>query len=413
LAQARRRSARPLSHAHTGRRPCKTAQAGSIRMAAGWPGSTPQLGEVAASAAKAALEASMVSGQRTPGDALTAAAVAYAERAISQEDFELDQAEQALQVEVALADLRLEHFKLASKLQRYREQPPTLEDLAQHRMEELEELEAEVQWLHADNAKLAFHPDRAADMAPDAGGAFIGQGAASSSRSVPGGGDSPRPGAKHRARTAPEELSDEVCTFRSRHLEHRRCMWHAQEHEHLLTECRVEAQQVVRQLRVQDRRLEESRRSKAAAEAHLGDLEQLLVQGRQDLEQEQNAICELNREVSELREACYVPARLRRESGFLVRALDQGAGGRLNTRKHLWGIEACTKLYEGVSSQAPSLLPLMGRVRADLEAQFARYLQLEEAHNRALQRLHVAVTRDVYSRNDRPASAERRRSRGA
>merc|ERR1711920_1089224 len=119
-----------------------------------------------------------------------------------------------------------------------------------------------------------------------------------------------------------------------------------------------------------------------------------LARSRADVEQEQALIQRLNREAVALREECVLPARLKRETGFLVKLLDQG-NGRANMKRHVKSLEACRKLYDEVAIHAPLALPLAGRAKAEMEAEFARFLHLEEVHGRALQRVHLAVTRGL------------------
>merc|ERR1719357_510504 len=130
-----------------------------------------------------------------------------------------------------------------------------------------------------------------------------------------------------------------------------------------LVGCRAEAQQVVRQLRLQEQRLQDGLRKKAVSEAHVEDMRLRIIQNQQELQAEQELIRDLNRQATELRGACYLPARLKRESGFLLKMLDQGGGGRAKTRKHLRSLDTCLQLYDRVSEVAPNLLPLMSRAR--------------------------------------------------
>merc|ERR1712066_1061293 len=95
-----------------------------------------------------------------------------------------------------------------------------------------------------------------------------------------------------------------------------------------------------------------------------------------------------------MREACYVPAKLKKEANFLMKFLHH-EGGRLKTSRHLRSLEACKRLYHEVSEAAPALLPLAGRAKTEMEEEFARYLRLEDSHSRALQKLHLAVTRGL------------------
>lgn len=290
------------------------------------------------------------------------------------QELEAAAAEQDAADAVALHDAQLERLQLDRWLQRFGEQPPGVEDLAERLELEVDELAAEVLRLREENASLAA---RGALHAADA---------------VPGAAVPPR------ARAAAEELHVEVHCLRRGELEHRKRERRTRLEEWRLGSYRREARHVIRQLKIQERHLEESRRRHGEVEALLGEARAELTWGESEMEGERVAIRELNREAAGLREACYLPARVKRESGFLVKALDQ-EGGRLKTRQHLRSLEACKRLYDEVSDKAPGLLPLAGRAKAEMESEFARYLQLEEAHSRALQRLHLVVTRDIYSRD--------------
>merc|ERR1711865_1140650 len=113
---------------------------------------------------------------------------------------------------------------------------------------------------------------------------------------------------------------------------------------------------------------------------------------------------ELHTEACNMREACYIPARLKKETTFLVKLLDH-EGGRLKTSRHLRSLEACKRLYQDVASSAPSLLPMAGRAKAEMEEEFARYQRLEENHVRTLQRVQLAVTRGLQRPREHPGVA--------
>jgi len=210
--------------------------------------------------------------------------------------------------------------------------------------------------------------------------------------------------APQRARSAAEELHDEVRRLRQKHTEYQQKERHARVGEWRLSVCREEARRVMRQLNLQDRRLKESRERLTQAEAHLQQLREQLTQSQQEVEQEQALIQRLNREAVSLREACYLPARIKRESGFLVKLLDQG-GSRTQAQRHRKSLESCKRLYEEVAAHAPAALPLAGRVKLQMETQFNRFQSLTDAHGRALQQVHLAVTRDLLGDKDKEGSS--------
>lgn len=330
--------------------------------------------------------------------AAAAARAAYAAVAETEDpDFTVAVAameEEEVEADVALQDLRLQRLQLSSVLQRYREQAPIVDDVARRHEGQLAELEAEVRRLQEENSILAFG---SAEEVGEGGCLQMGAGRAASSSSLRTEASQPRP----RARTAVEELSDEVFRLQRRQWEQKRSQRRHKLEEWGLGRCRSEAVHVVRQVRMHERRLEEVRQSKASAELHLSDLHCRIAEGLQELEQEKHCIRELNREVTSLREACYLPTRLKRESGFLLKVLDQGGTGKLKTRKHLRGMDAVARLYDEVAAHAPSLLQLAGRVRGDMTGQFARYQHLDKGHTRSLHRLHTAVARSVCCRQDK------------
>mmetsp|Transcript_92632 Transcript_92632/g.276251 ORF Transcript_92632/g.276251 Transcript_92632/m.276251 type:complete len:355 (+) Transcript_92632:64-1128(+) len=301
------------------------------------------------------------------------------------QELEAAAAEQDAGDGVALHDACLERLRLTKLLQRYRERAPTVEELAERYESELDELVAEALRLREENSLLVA---RGMQCGPEEEPA--------AAAAVPPGAPPPPP----RVRSAVEELHDEARRLRQKHAEYRQRERRARVEEWRLAMCQEEVRRLARQLRVQERRLEESRSQQAEAEACLHEIQGELARYQREVEQEQALIQRLNREAVTLREACYLPARVKRESGFLVKLLDRG-GGRMKARRHLKGLEACKRLYDEVNTHAPAALPLAGRAKADMEAEFARSLRLEEAHSRALQRLHMAVTRDLLCDRER------------
>lgn len=276
---------------------------------------------------------------------------------------------------VALHDARLLRLNLAGNLQRYRERPPTPEEVAERYEAEVDELVREVLALRDERGALtAAEPE--ADEATDRAA-----GSEAERRSVA-------------PRTACEELSDEVRQLWWRRVEHRRTGRQASLEEWHLGCLRGEARRVMRELKQRDQQLEELRQRHSRAANYLQEAVEAQAQRVRQLERERTVIRDLHAQASGLREACYMPAKMKRESSFLIRMLDQ-EGGRLNTRRHLQGLKLCKRLYDDVAAKAPSLLPAAGGARSQMEAEFTRYLALEESHGRALQRVHLAVTRGL------------------
>lgn len=273
---------------------------------------------------------------------------------------------------VALHDAQLTKLQLSQLVQRYREKPPPIEDVAERYEAELKSLAEEALRLREENTKLVLHGSID----------YCGTERASATAQQPA------------VRTAAEELSDEVRSLRRQQVESKCRDRRTRLEEWRLGSLKDEAKRALRQLKARDQQLLELRDRHSKADAYLQDSSKAVSQGEAELDRERQTIRELHCQVAALREACTQPARLKKESGFLVRLLDQ-EGGRLQTRRHLRGMEACRKLYDEVASHAPSLLPLAGRARSEMEAGFAKYLRLEEAHGRSLQKLHLAVTRGL------------------
>ncbi|CAE8711538.1 unnamed protein product [Polarella glacialis] len=280
-----------------------------------------------------------------------------------------DAEEKEVSTGVDLQDACLERLRLTGLLQRQRDRPPTTEDLADRQREALEELAGEAVRLREENSWLATQSSCEAHN--------------TSVSSQP-----------HRARSAFEELRDEVGKLRRRFADFRCRERRCRVEEWRLASCKGDSRDVIHQMKLQEQQLQELKRKLGDGEGSLRQATEQVARGRLEAEEEQAAIRDLNREVIATREACYLPARLKRETSFLMKIFDQ-EGGRLKTKRHLRSLESCKKLYEEVVAQAPSVLPLASRTKSDMEVLFSRYLQLEEGHNRALQRLHMAVTRGL------------------
>jgi len=334
----------------------------------------------AKAAAPSVLE-SAADAEEMSGRAFAVAAEAFAASAMSHEEFETICAERTVQAEVELHDALLERLRLRGLVHRYRERPVTLDEIVSRQEQELKEIEAEIQRLIAENVHMALDKSGCPVNNP------LSEGVEKTS-STP---VTRRAGLK----SAFEELHDEVAFLRHRVAQLKRQRRSILLEENHLAGRRAEAQQVVRQLRCQEQRLEEGVRRKAASEALLRDVEHRLTQSEQDVRNEQETIRNLNQEVVELRESCYVPARQRRDRDFLLKMLDQGGGIRSKSRRHLCSLDTCIQMYDRVSELAPNLLALTSRVRSDMEARVARYLHLEASHLRALRHVSSAVTSDL------------------
>jgi len=289
------------------------------------------------------------------------------------ETLETEAAEEDASSGVLLNDAFLQRLQLSGVLQRYRRNQPKPEDLAEKQRAALDSLAEEVMRLKEENSMLATRAGLE--------GATQDHTASVSSRSS-------------RVRSAGEELHEEVSKLRHCFQASRRREWQSWLEEWSLIGCRNEARRVIREMKQQENELKALKQQAVAREENLRDVQQHLATDQFEAEAEQALIRDLNREVLSAREACFLPARLKRDASFLKKIFDQ-EGGRLKTRRHMRSLEACKKLYDEVTAQAPSLLPLASRVKLEMESEFSRYLKLEERHNHALQRLHISVTRGL------------------
>mmetsp|Transcript_88051 Transcript_88051/g.138026 ORF Transcript_88051/g.138026 Transcript_88051/m.138026 type:complete len:313 (+) Transcript_88051:101-1039(+) len=287
--------------------------------------------------------------------------------------------------DLELHDARLVRVRLAALLQRYRERKPSVEDLARSYEVELSGVEAELRLLREENGVLAT------------GGAEDIE-AFSNYREAEG-----YPNRTHksnnRAPTVVEELHQEACQLRLLQMQARKRSRRTKVGEWSLKVANEETKKVASRLKAQEQRLQELRSQHMKAETYLRELLDAQMQSEQDLDAERERVRELHRDTLSMREACYLPARLKKETTFLVKMLDQ-EGGRLKTSQHLRSLQACKRLYDEVAQAAPNLLPLAGRAKTQMEEEFARYMRLEYSHCHALQRLHLALTRGLQRPQD-------------
>ena len=142
-----------------------------------------------------------------------------------------------------------------------------------------------------------------------------------------------------------------------------------------------EARSWLRFLQAQEQRLKEFRSRHERAQGYLRELEAGRSRDEDAVEQLKRRINELHSVVFSLREACAAPTRLRKETTFLRKMLDQ-EGGKVVLKRHFRSLESARSLYAEAAAHAPALQPLAGRVKSDWEVAFARYVRLEEAHGR-------------------------------
>lgn len=277
-------------------------------------------------------------------------------------------------VVLEIQDARLLRVRLSAILQRYKERKPTISDLASPYEAELDGLQSELKLLKEENGLLAMCDTGLLD-------------ASNATR------DKPR-GSRSRPLTVAEELHREACELRISQSEGSRIARQTQIAERSLEAMKDETKRTTARFKAQEQQLADLRNRHIKGEAYLKDLLEAQVQVDQELEAERAILRELHRQALHMRESCYVPAKLKKETTFLMKLM-QHEGGRLKKSRHLRSLEACKRMYDEIAVTAPNLLPLAGRAKAEMEEEFARYLKLEESHGRALQRLQLAVTRGL------------------
>eukprot|EP00811_Abedinium_folium_P037140 NODE_9783_length_1400_cov_2.371563.p1 GENE.NODE_9783_length_1400_cov_2.371563~~NODE_9783_length_1400_cov_2.371563.p1 ORF type:complete len:317 (-),score=105.47 NODE_9783_length_1400_cov_2.371563:448-1362(-) len=203
----------------------------------------------------------------------------------------------------------------------------------------------------------------------------------------------------HRNRTAQDaalRLVEEVSELRQQCCETARAERRLRVEEFHLAKLRAELQGTARAFRAREARAGELRAQTKEVEALLQDLSDDVTNGSEEIAQECQTICSLQQQVMAMRQACYLPAQLKRQSSAMTRSLDR-EGGRLGTQRRQRGLQVGSQLYKSVQVHAPQLLPLAGLAKASMEDEFARYKHLEERHARMLDWLQLAVAKDVLA----------------
>lgn len=280
--------------------------------------------------------------------------------------------------DLELHDAHLLRVRLSALVQRYRERAPSVEDLARGYEIELSGVEAELRLLREENGLLATGASEDVDAVAHRAEGHMGRTSKRNSRPL----------------TVAEELQEEACQLRVAQLQARSRNRRTKVGEWSLKAVKEETKMVASRLKAQEHRLQELRSQHMKAEAYLKELVDAQKRSEEDLAAERERIRDLHHDTLNMREACHLPAKLKKESSFLMKFLDQ-EGGRLKTSQHLRSLQACKRLYHEVAQAAPSLLPLAGRAKTEMEEEFARYMRLEDSHCRTLQRLHLAVTRGL------------------
>ncbi|CAK9084780.1 unnamed protein product [Durusdinium trenchii] len=284
--------------------------------------------------------------------------------------------------EVRLHDLRLERLALKALLDRYRERPPKVEELAERYESEIDQLSEELRQLQEENALLAYHAacDDEASPAPTPSAS------ARTPRTTVGS-------AQRRSARQVKEQAKEVRQCEAQLMALRR---RTRVNEWYLAQLKTQLQETGKLLQGRESCLKDLKERIDQAHADRRRLSGERVRTQQTLETERQELVQLHQEALSLREACYLPAQLKKKSSMLTKFLDQ-EGGRLQLEKHLRASSAVQQLYRRVGSEAPEATALAGRVKADMEAACQKVQELHSQHQRLLQYLHLNLARNAFS----------------
>jgi len=297
-----------------------------------------------------------------PHEELQRLTTEYAELQASDE-------EEAARDAVSLHDAQLVRLKLRALLERLEERQPRAEELAERYESQIDEWSCELRHLREENALLALHHD--SGVAIDLLEARPTRSAAAAQR-------------LHSEAKEAWHCQAKAAAGRRRNLVN----------EWYLSQLRVELQDMAQSLRGRVQQLRDMRKQFDEAENQRQALELDRARCHDHLVQERQDMVQLHKEALVTREACMVPAQLKKKSSTLTRFLDQ-EGSRARTEKHLRGLQAASKLYSSIVVHAPALQPCASRAKAAMEAEFARYQQLEQQHTRLLQQLNLSMMRNA------------------
>lgn len=289
--------------------------------------------------------------------------------------------------EILLHDAQLERLRLRTLLDRYVERPPKVEELAERYESEIDELSEELRQLQEENALLAYHESSRAEQ-------FDHEDATpSTSRSHRSPSTrSPRVNTRRTARQVHLQAKEtRQCEAKLTSLRRR-----TRVNEWYFSQLKGQLQETAKVMQNREHRLQELRLRFDQAGEERQRLAEEHVRTQQMLDTERQELVQLHQEALSLREACYLPAQLKKKSSMLTKFLDQ-EGGRLKLEKHLRGREVVAKLYRSVAQQAPECQAIAGRVKTDMDAAFANLQQLQAQHQRQLQQLHLNLARNAFS----------------
>ncbi|CAJ1360319.1 unnamed protein product [Effrenium voratum] len=254
-------------------------------------------------------------------------------------------------------------------LERYRDRPPKVEELAERYEAEIDEWAETLRQLQEENA-LLVHQDCEEATPSRTPTRRISKGTALR---------------QHKAAREVRQLEAQLAALRRR----------TRVNEWYLAQLKAQLQETAKILQGKENHLKDLRERFDAAGEHRQRLREEQVRTQQMLESERQELVQLHQEALALREACFLPAQLKKKSSVLTKFLEEG--GRHKMEKHLRGRDTVTKLYKSVAEQAPELQALAGRAKSEMDAAFARYQQLQLQHSRLLQQLRLDLARDALS----------------
>lgn len=309
-------------------------------------------------------------------------------------DLKSAEEEQATSDDLALHDAQLLRLSLQGQLQRYQEKRPNAEEFAERYEAEIDELTADVRRLREENIVLASRnrtEQEVVNASPRTpSGCSSGRPSTNSAPGVPVAPRrlpwSPRKNVGNGSPRALAHVADEAHQLWQCRTEVSARKRRIRVDEWYLARLRAEMQEVARALRAKERKVIQLKQNCDEVVALRQDLSADTSRCNEDLVVERRSVAGLHQEILDVKESCIAPAQVKKKSSNLMKFLDQ-EGGRLNTERHLRGLQAAAKLCRGVSVHAPSVQPLASQAKVAMEEEFAKYRQLEQGHTRQLQRL--------------------------
>lgn len=223
--------------------------------------------------------------------------------------------------EILLHDAQLERLRLRGLLDRYMERQPKVEELAERYESEIDELSEELRQLQEENALLAYEASR--------GGEGEGhqnpcdEATPVSSHRASQSSKSPRVKASSMARRTARQVHLSAKETRQCEAKLTSLRRRTRVNEWYLSQLKNQLQETGKLMQSREHRLHELRQRFDQAGEHRQRLAEEHVRTQQMLDTERQELLELHREALSLREACYLPAQLKKKSSMLTKFLDQ------------------------------------------------------------------------------------------